>query len=169
VKLRYNERIYPTTEERAWLKETPSVALVQSLGDLHAAYRNFFASQRGLRQGPKIKPPKLKKKSGRQAIWLTRNGFALRETGKLFLAKLGDIEVRWSRPLPSAPSSVTYFASFVIETEDEPLPDLDWEAGDTGIDLGLSCYAVLRGRKIASVKLFSYSPQFSWSGRCLAG
>lgn len=150
------------TEERAWLKEAPSVALVQSLGDLHAAYRNFFASKRGLRQGPKIKPPKLKKKTGRQAIRLTRNGFTLRENGKLFIAKLGDIQVRWSRPLPSEPSSVTvikdaagrYFASFVVEAEDEPLPELDWEETDTGIDVGLSCYAVLRGRKIASPKFF---------------
>jgi putative transposase len=138
------------------------VALVQSLGDLHAAYRNFFASRRGLRQGPKIKPPKLKKKTGRQAIRLTRNGFALREGGKLFIAKLGDVEVRWSRPLPCEPSSVTmikdaagrYFASFVIDTEDEPLPELDWEATDTGIDVGLSSYAVLRGRKITSPKFF---------------
>lgn len=150
------------TEERAWLKEVPSVALVQSLADLHAAYRNFFASQRGLRQGPKIKPPKLKKKAGRQAIRLTRNGFALRESGKLFIAKLGEVQVRWSRPLPCEPSSVTivkdpagrYFASFVVDTEDELLPELDVEETDTGIDLGLSCYAVLRGRKIASPKFF---------------
>jgi putative transposase len=42
--------------------------------------------------------------------------------GKLRLPKIGDVPVRWSRPLPSEPSSVTvikdaagrYFASFVI-------------------------------------------------------
>jgi putative transposase len=150
------------TPERGWLKEAPSVALVQSLADLHAAYRNFFASRRGLRQGPKTKPPKLKKKTGRQSIRFTRNGFTLRDNGKLFIAKLGDVTVRWSRPLPSDPSSVTiikdaagrYFASFIVETDDKPLPALDWEETDTGIDLGLSSYAVLRGRKIASPKFF---------------
>lgn len=38
--------------------------------------------------------------------------------------------------------------------EDKPLPELDAEETDTGIDLGLSCYAVLRGRRIASPKFF---------------
>ncbi|MFF4949510.1 RNA-guided endonuclease InsQ/TnpB family protein [Streptomyces chattanoogensis] len=148
--------------DREWLKEAPSIALVQALQDLHAAYRNFFASKRGVRQGPMVKPPKMKKKAGRQSIRLTRNGFVLRDNGKLFLAKLGDVAVRWSRPLPSAPSSVTvikdaagrYFASFVVETDDKPLPELDLEETDTGIDLGLSSYAVLHGRKIASPKFF---------------
>jgi putative transposase len=72
------------------------------------------------------------------------------------LPKIGDVPVRWSRPLPSAPSSVTvikdaanrYFASFVIQVEPAPLP----EAGSViGIDLGLTHFAVLSdGRKIAS-------------------
>lgn len=146
------------TPEREWLREAPSVCLVQSLQDLHTAYRNFFASKRGVRQGPKIAPPKMKKKSGRQSIRFTRNGFKLRDNGRLFIAKLGDVAVRWSRPLPSDPSSVTvikdpagrYFASFVVETDDKPLPDLDWDETETGIDLGLSSYAVLRGRKSAA-------------------
>ncbi|WP_267243870.1 RNA-guided endonuclease InsQ/TnpB family protein [Streptomyces sp. PR69] len=150
------------TPERQWLKEAPSVALVQSLGDLHAAYRNFFASKKGLRQGPKVGHPKRKKKSGRQTLRFTRNGFALRDNGRLFIAKLGEVRVRWSRPLPSEPSSVTvikdaagrYFASFVVETDDKPLPALDLEETDTGIDLGLASYAVLRGRKITSPKFF---------------
>ncbi|WP_448330079.1 RNA-guided endonuclease InsQ/TnpB family protein [Streptomyces sp. DSM 41534] len=150
------------TPEREWLREAPSVCLVQSLQDLHTAYRNFFASKRGVRQGPKIAPPKMKKKSGRQPIRFTRNGFKLRDNGRLFIAKLGDVAVRWSRPLPSDPSSVTvikdpagrYFASFVVETDDKPLPDLDWDETETGIDLGLSSYAVLRGRKISSPKFF---------------
>ncbi|MFB7371564.1 RNA-guided endonuclease InsQ/TnpB family protein [Streptomyces sp. NPDC056222] len=150
------------TPEREWLKEVSSVSLVQSLQDLHTAYRNFFASRRGLRQGPKVAPPRMKKKSGRQSVRFTRNGFILRENGRLFIAKVGDIAVRWSRPLPSEPSSVTvikdaagrYFASFVVETETEPLPELDMEETETGIDLGLSTYAVLRGRKITTPKFF---------------
>ncbi|MDC0769984.1 RNA-guided endonuclease InsQ/TnpB family protein [Streptomyces sp. HD] len=92
----------------------------------------------------------------------TRNGFKSRDNGCLFIAKLGDVAVRWSRPLPSEPSSVTiikdpsgrYFASFVVETEDKPMPELDLDDTETGIDLGLSSYAVLRGRKIASPKFF---------------
>jgi putative transposase len=62
--------------------------------------------------------------------------------------------VRWSRPLPSRPSSVTvikdaagrYFASFVIETEPALLPRAE---AVVGIDLGLKHFAVLSdGRKI---------------------
>lgn len=150
------------TPEREWLKEVSSVALVQSLADLHTAYRNFFASRRGVRQGPKIAPPRFKKKSGRQSVRFTRNGFVLRENGRLYVAKVGDLKVKWSRALPSEPSSVTiikdpagrYFASFIVETEDKPLPELDTEETDTGIDLGLSTYAILRGRKIATPKFF---------------
>ncbi|WP_308031133.1 transposase [Streptomyces sp. CoH27] len=51
-------------------------------------------------------------------------------------------------------ASGRYFASFVVETEDKPLPELDLDETGTGIDLGLSSYAVLRGRKIASAKFF---------------
>lgn len=87
-----------------------------------------------------MNPPKPKKKIGRQSLRFTRNGFVLRESGRLFIAKLGDIAVRWSRPLPSEPSSVTivedatgrYFASFVVETEDKPLPELDQEEPTPG-------------------------------------
>ncbi|MGW1012032.1 RNA-guided endonuclease InsQ/TnpB family protein [Streptomyces termitum] len=150
------------TEERAWLREAPSVALVQSLQDLHTAYRNFFASLRGTREGPRVAPPRRKRKSGRQTLRFTRNGFALRDDGRLFIARLGHVRVRWSRPLPRTPSSVTiikdpadrYFASFVVEVGERPLPELDLDETETGIDLGLSSYAVLRGRKIASPKFF---------------
>jgi putative transposase len=149
--------------ERAWLGEASAVVLQQSLRDLETAYSNFFASKNGTRKGPKMGPPKVKKKTARQAIRFTGNACrAITKSGKLRLPKIGDVEVRWSRELPSTPSSVTvikdasgrYFASFVVEVDDEPLPEPDVEETDTGIDLGLSYYAVLRGRKIASPKFF---------------
>ncbi|MEU1251985.1 RNA-guided endonuclease InsQ/TnpB family protein [Streptomyces chartreusis] len=150
------------TAERAWLAEVSAVVLVQSLADLHAGYRNFFAWRKGARKGPKMNPPRLKKKSGRQSIRFTRNGFQLRDGGALYLAKIGEVRVRWSRSLPAEPSSVTiikdaagrYFASFVVEVSDEPMRELDLEETDTGIDLGLATYAVLRGRKVTSPKFF---------------
>jgi len=145
------------TPERAWLSEVASVVLVQSLNDLHKAYRNFFSSATGKRKGPKIAPPKFKsRKDTRQAIRLTRSGFAIRPNGRLYVAKVGDIRVRWSRELPSKPSSVTvikdsagrYFASFVVEVDDKPLPET---TGEVGIDLGLTHFAVLSdGRKISN-------------------
>jgi putative transposase len=146
------------TPERAWLGEVSSVVLQQALADLNAAYRNFFASVTGKRRGARIAPPKFRsRKDRRQAIRFTANArFAITAGGKLRLPKIGDVPVRWSRNLPSAPSSVTvimdatgrYFASFVVEAGDAPIP----EAGiETGIDLGLTHFAILSdGRKIAN-------------------
>jgi putative transposase len=66
------------------------------------------------------------------------------------------VPVRWSRALPAPPSSVTviadaagrYFASFVVDVGDDPLPVTGTEVG---IDLGLAHFAVLSdGRKVAS-------------------
>ncbi len=66
----------------------------------------------------------------------------------------------WSRALPSEPSSVSiikdaagrYFASFVVQLDDAPLPPVDSEVG---IDLGLTTFAVLsNGKTVASPKFF---------------
>lgn len=151
------------TAERRWLDDASAVVLQQSLRDLETAYSSFFASKNGTRKGPKMGPPKFKKKTSRQSIRFTANArFSITEDGALRLPKIGDVKVRWSRKLPCAPSSVTvikdaadrYFASFVVEAEDKPLPELDLDETETGIDLGLSTYAVLRGRKIRTPKFF---------------
>lgn len=144
--------------ERAWLGEVSAVVLQQALADLGTAYRNFFASVTGKRKGPKIAPPRFRaRKDRRQAIRFTRNArWQITAGGKLRLPKVGDVLVRRSRKLPSEPSSVTvtadaagrYFASFVVEAGDDPLPQTDTEAG---IYLGLTHFAVLSdGRKVAN-------------------
>jgi putative transposase len=148
------------TPERAWLGEVSSVVLQQALADLNVAYRNFFASLSGKRKGHKVAPPRFRsRKDKRQAIRFTRNSrFAVLDNGRLRLPKIGDVSVRWSRPLPAAPSSVTvikdavgrYFASFVVQTSDEPLPTAESEVG---IDLGLTHFAVMsNGKKVAAPK-----------------
>ena len=147
-----------TTPERVWLGEVSSVVLQQSLADLSTAYRNFFASVTGKRKGPKIAPPRFRsRKDRRQAVRFTANArFKILRNGRLRLPKIGDVEVRWSRPLPSEPSSVTvimdaagrYFASLVVETGDDPLPA---SGSEVGIDLGLAHFAVLSdGRKVSN-------------------
>ncbi len=144
------------TPERAWLNEVSSVVLQQALADLNAAYRNFFASITGRPTAPKASKPRFRsRKDHRQAIRFTANArFQVLPNGKLRLPKIGDVPVRWSRPLPSRPSSVTvikdsagrYFASFVVEVNPVAVP----EAGSlVGIDLGLGHFAVLSdGQKI---------------------
>jgi putative transposase len=152
------------TPERAWLGEVSSVPLQQSLADLNTAYKNFFGSVTGNRKGPKMGPPRLKsRKDRRQSARFTANAkFKILPDGRLRLPKVGDVEVRWSRSLPSAPSSVTvikdsagrYFASFAVATDPaadaERFPLTDSEVG---IDLGLTAFAVLSdGTAIRSPK-----------------
>jgi putative transposase len=130
------------TPERAWLAEVPSVALVQACNDARRAYRNWFDSLSGVRKGRTVGHPVFRRKYGRQSVRLTRNGFSLHGQ-RLYVAKVGEIGVRWSRPLPSEPSSVTvirepdgrYYASFVVEREATPLPVSDREVG---VDVGLN-------------------------------
>ncbi|GIE69936.1 RNA-guided endonuclease InsQ/TnpB family protein [Actinoplanes palleronii] len=149
------------TPQRAWLGKVSSVVLQQALADLNVAYRNFFASITGKRKGRKAAPPRFRsRKDNRQAIRFTKNArFKVLDNGRLRLPKIGDLNVRWSRVLPSEASSVTvirdaagrYFASFVVTTaEDETLPPVESEVG---IDLGLTHFAVLSdGTKVAAPK-----------------
>ena len=137
------------TTQRAWLAEVPSVALVQSVNDARRAWRNFFDSHRGNRRGRPLGRPKVKsKKDHRQSFRLTRNGFGVRASGRLALAKVGTVQVRWSRDLPSEPSSVTiirepdghYYASFVVDVSAAPLPVA---AAEAGVDVGISRLATV--------------------------
>jgi putative transposase len=135
------------TSERAWLTEVASVVLVQACQDARRAYRNWFDSRSGNRHGRRVGHPRFRTKHGRQSIRLTRNGFALHGT-RLYVTKVGDLRVRWSRPLPSVPSSVSvirepdgrFYASFVVERNPALLPPV---ARTAGIDLGLARFAVV--------------------------
>ena len=154
------------TPGRTWLSDAPVGVMQQSLRDLDTAYRNFFDSLSGKRKGPRVREPRFKsRKDNRQAVRYTvSDRFSVRPDGKLRLPKIGEVKVRWSRDLPSVPSSVTvvkdasgrYFASFVVVTDE--MEDLGrFRAGDdymeTGIDLGLTHFAVLSdGRKVESPK-----------------
>lgn len=148
------------TPEREWLGKVSAVILQQSLRDLDTAYKNFFDGLKGKR--PRMGAPRFKsRKDNRQSIRFTANaGWQITPGGKLRLPKVGDVAVKWSRVLPSDPSTVTvvkdasgrYFASFIVETE--PGADLD-RMPETdavvGIDLGLSHFAILSdGTKIGS-------------------
>lgn len=132
-----------TTEERAWLADVSSVPLQQSLADLDRAYRAFFDSVTGRRKGPKVRPPRFKKRGQRQSARFTRNAsFTVTTTthgvGFIRLPKIGRVRFRLSRDLPSSPTSVTliqtsdgrFNVSFVI---DEPSKDRS-PLGATGVD-----------------------------------
>ena len=138
------------TPGRAWLNEVSAVVLQQALADLNAAYRNFFASRNGTQKGPKVAKPRFRsRKDHRQAIRFTANArFRVLPNGKLRLPKIGDVPVRWSRPLPSSPSSVTvvkdsagrYFASFVVQTRPLALPAAEPVVGYRSRPEALRCF-----------------------------
>jgi putative transposase len=151
------------TPERAWLGEVSAVILQQSLADLGRAYRNWFADLKRVKAARakgenaklKVRKPRYKCRQHQQAIRFTANArFRLLPNGRLRLPKIGDVKVRWSRELPSEPSSVTvsldgagrYHASFVVEIAEAPLPSADTAVG---VDLGLSSFAALStGEKV---------------------
>jgi putative transposase len=145
------------TEEREWLTEVSAIPLQQSLQDLKMSFKNFFDSSKGKRKGKKVNPPNFKKRKSKQSARFTDNGFKIKEDS-VYLAKIGDLKVIWSRELPSQPSSVTvikdsagrYFLSFVCEVNHPQLPD---NGQNIGIDLGITDFATLStGEKIKSPK-----------------
>jgi putative transposase len=151
------------TPERAWLGEVSAVVLQQSLADLNRAYANYFrdlrrvkaARARGEKARLRVRKPRFKSRRHEQAVRFTANSrFRLLPDGCLRLPGIGDLKVRWSRPLPSAPSSVTitldgagrYHASFVVEVAEAPPPPVD---AAVGVDLGLTAFAALStGEKV---------------------
>ncbi|MCX4825862.1 transposase [Streptomyces sp. NBC_01142] len=150
------------TQERAWLSDAPVGVLQQTLRDLDKAWAAYEDSKTGNRKGPKVALPRFKsKKDNRESARFTASDrFKILGDGKLRLPKIGDVRVKWTRDLPSVPSSVTlikdrsgrYWASFVVETDPaaDILPPADC---DQGIDLGLTRFAVLAdGSHIASPK-----------------
>jgi putative transposase len=145
------------TEDRKWLAEVSNIPLQQSIQDLDVAYRNFFKSATSQRQGRTVKPPRFKKRSNAQSARFRVGGFSLKGN-KLYLAKIGKLKVKWSRPLPAEPSSVTiikdaadrYFLSFVVEINPPTLLPI---GSSIGIDLGITTFATLStGEKIDAPK-----------------
>jgi len=158
------------TEEKQWLTEVSSIPLQQSLRDLEQAYSNFFKSCKVQRKGKKVKPPKFKKRKSKQSARFTDNGFKLYpDSDYVYLAKIGDIKVIWSRELPAVPSSATlikdsaqrYFISFVVEFTSQQLPK---NGQSVGIDLGITNFATLsNGEKVKSPK--PLKKQLKWNPR----
>lgn len=120
--------------ELAFLSEVSCVPLQQCLRHQQTAFKNFFEGR--------TKYPTFKSKRRRQSAEFTRSAFTYRD-GKLYLAKSKNpLDIRWSRKLPSEPSTLTvsrdsvgrYFVSCLCEFETSKLPVTP---NMTGIDLGL--------------------------------
>ncbi|HEM6924055.1 TPA: transposase [Providencia rettgeri] len=117
-----------------WLNDVSCVPLQQVLRHQQAAFSNFFAGR--------AKYPTFKSKRHKQSAEFTASAFKYRD-GELYIAKSKTpLNVRWSRELPSTPSTITiskdaagrYFVSCLCEFESKPLPISE---KITGIDVGL--------------------------------
>ncbi len=150
--------------ETAWLGEVSSVVLQQALRDQDRAFKNFFASCTGERNGPKMRYPRFKTRNSRKSVRFPKTGFTY-TNGEIRLAKMMDepLNIVYSRPLPEnvTPSSVTvsqdaagrWFISILVE---EIIAPLAATGKMVGVDLGLKTFAVLSdGEHIEHPKLLA--------------
>ncbi|MDR0592610.1 MAG: helix-turn-helix domain-containing protein, partial [Bifidobacteriaceae bacterium] len=152
------------TPERAWLAEvsvTPVQQAARHAQGAHARFYSYLKARREFNAKIKVgllpkdaKPPRrvgrpvFKTRSGRQSAEFTRSArFQVRHPdgckwGWVRLPKIGWVKFRWTRDLPSDPSSVvvignpdgSYEVSFAV---DAPIPDAPAPIHQaTGIDLG---------------------------------
>lgn len=153
--------------EFEYLNEVSCVPLQQCLRHQQAAYKNFWAGR--------AKYPAFKKKTSQQSAEFTASAFKYVD-GKLFVAKSKEpLDVRWSRDLPSAPSTITiskdsagrYFVSCLCEFVPELLkvtPNI------VGIDLGIKdLFVTDRGEKKGNLRhTAKYATQLAKYQRQLA-
>jgi putative transposase len=140
--------------EYAWLKEVSSVPVQQSLQHLQAAFNNFFTKR--------TKYPSFRSKHGKQAATYVASGFTW-DGKSLTLAKMKEpLNIRWSRTIPKAAKVTTCAVSkdtagryFVSMLCDDAIAALPKSAGQVGIDLGLTHFAILStGEKVAAPNVF---------------
>ena len=120
--------------DTAFLAEVSSVPLQQCLRHQQSAFKHFFAKR--------ARYPSFKSKKHRQSATFASSAFSYRD-GQITLAKCREpLNIRWSRDLPAAPSTVTvskdaagrYFISCLCKVDTEALP-ITFKM--VGIDLGI--------------------------------
>jgi len=120
--------------EYSFLNDVSSVALQQSIRHQQTAFKNFFEGR--------AKYPTFKSKKHKQSAEFTKSAFKYKD-GNIYIAKNKEpLNIRWSRDLPSAPTTITiskdragrYFVSCLCEFENQVLPKSDT---NIGIDVGI--------------------------------
>ena len=122
--------------------------------------RTFAAFFRRLRAGRTAGYPRFRSRFRYDSLtWPSwGDGCALRTSGRVYLQGVGELKVKWHRPLPleATVRTVTakreagrWYVCFSVEmSEPEPLPVCDLEVG---VDVGLTTFAVLSdGAEIAN-------------------
>ncbi|MBW4635871.1 MAG: IS200/IS605 family element transposase accessory protein TnpB [Iphinoe sp. HA4291-MV1] len=132
-----------------WLKEVDKFALQNSLKNLEAAYKNFFADFKKAKNKKGVGFPKFKKKYGCKQSYKTNltNGNIQVIENRLKLPKLGWVRFHKSEEITGKLVNVTitrtstgkYIASILCETESEKYPQV---SQNIGLDLGLKSYLI---------------------------
>ena len=141
----------------AWVKESPSQALQQTLKDLERAYKNFFSKRADF--------PRFKKK-GQSDSYRYPQGCKLDQSNsRIFLPKLGWMRYRNSRDVLGGVKNVTishscgkWFVSVQTEREvEQPLPQA---TSAIGIDVGVVRFATMSdGKHIEPLNSFKKHQQ----------
>lgn len=127
-------------KELAWLSDTPSQALQQSLKNLDRAYANFFAKRADF--------PKFKKK-GQSISFRYPQGIKLdKNNNRVSLPKLGWIRYRNSRDVIGAVKNATVSLSngkwyVSIQTEREVEAPVHHSESIIGLDMGVTRFVTL--------------------------
>ena len=131
-------------KELVWLREADSTALQSSLGNLDAAYQNFF---RRVKQGKNPGYPHFKSKKNHRKSYKAKGNIKVLDNA-VQLPKLGKVKCRISKQVKGRILSATvsqnpsgkYFVSLCCTDVDiAPLP----KTGEViGIDMGLKAFAV---------------------------
>jgi len=134
-----------------WLLDTSCVPQQQALRQLQTAYKNFFNKTTGY--------PAFKKKHGKQSAEYTLSAFKWNAQHRnLSLSGLGRLDIHWSRPFQSKPTTVTitkdcagrYFVTLCL---DEHVNALLKTGQAVGIDLGVNRLATLStGERVSNPK-----------------
>ncbi|MEW1635081.1 RNA-guided endonuclease TnpB family protein [Streptomyces sp. NPDC093801] len=156
--------------ETAWLKETSSTVLQQSLRHLDSAFSRFF-------RGSAKYPQRKSRHRSKDSATYVRTGFRWAEdperpgTASVTLAKqTTPLDIRWSRPLPAGRLPVKlnvtrdragrFFLSVLVEEVMAPLPEVFLPGGRepkaAGLDLGLAALVTMDdGEKLPHPRLLA--------------
>lgn len=129
--------------ELGWLKDCHSQVLQQSLKDLEAGFKNFFAKRADF--------PKFKRKGDKDSFRFPQGCKLEQPNNRICLPKIGWVRYRNSRNVSGCLKNVTvsqkcgkWYVSIQTELEAEiPIP----KGGEIGIDMGITRFATLSNGK----------------------
>lgn len=144
-------------KQHHWLNQAFAQCLQNAQHRLDLAFKSFF---RRVKAGKKPGYPRFRSKDRYDSFTYPQHGFKFTENGLLYLSKIGNVKIRFHRPIEDRIKTLTvcrnalgyWYACFACEIESEslpPIPDI------VGIDLGLTHFATLStGEQIDNPRFF---------------